>query len=173
MVPSTSSFLCWLVSPALCAQEGRTSVVSLASRCPRPPSIAVCPSFRKSWPNSWMLSRHEPSRRCSRPSLESPCPHSRWDRLLRPPRASPTCEGERSKHPPSSLFSFFQTQDYDTWLQEFKEKTVGALKQQMITTEPSVSEGWELEGRGSAGGSHVSSPHRFLPPFPLLLGFSS
>ncbi|NWR21327.1 RRBP1 protein, partial [Emberiza fucata] len=27
-------------------------------------------------------------------------------------------------------------QDYDTWLQEFKEKTVGVLKQQMITTEP-------------------------------------
>ncbi|NXU62496.1 RRBP1 protein, partial [Horornis vulcanius] len=30
-------------------------------------------------------------------------------------------------------------QDYDTWLQEFKEKTVGMLKQQMITTEPSDS----------------------------------
>ncbi|XP_030801970.1 ribosome-binding protein 1 isoform X2 [Camarhynchus parvulus] len=27
-------------------------------------------------------------------------------------------------------------QDYDMWLQEFKEKTVGVLKQQMITTEP-------------------------------------
>ncbi|XP_066034133.1 ribosome-binding protein 1 isoform X2 [Chamaea fasciata] len=27
-------------------------------------------------------------------------------------------------------------QDYDTWLQEFKEKTMGVLKQQMITTEP-------------------------------------
>ncbi|XP_016152660.1 PREDICTED: ribosome-binding protein 1 isoform X2 [Ficedula albicollis] len=27
-------------------------------------------------------------------------------------------------------------QDYDTWLQEFKEKAVGVLKQQMITTEP-------------------------------------
>ncbi|NXR61631.1 RRBP1 protein, partial [Rhadina sibilatrix] len=27
-------------------------------------------------------------------------------------------------------------QDYDTWLQEFKEKTVGVLRQQMITTEP-------------------------------------
>ncbi|NXP30535.1 RRBP1 protein, partial [Leiothrix lutea] len=27
-------------------------------------------------------------------------------------------------------------QDYDTWLQEFKEKTVDVLKQQMITTEP-------------------------------------
>ncbi|NXA74337.1 RRBP1 protein, partial [Thryothorus ludovicianus] len=27
-------------------------------------------------------------------------------------------------------------QDYDTWLEEFKEKTVGVLKQQMITTEP-------------------------------------
>ncbi|NWY92895.1 RRBP1 protein, partial [Loxia curvirostra] len=27
-------------------------------------------------------------------------------------------------------------QDYDTWLQEFKEKTVGVLKQQMIATEP-------------------------------------
>ncbi|NXU87282.1 RRBP1 protein, partial [Xiphorhynchus elegans] len=27
-------------------------------------------------------------------------------------------------------------QDYDTWLQEFKEKTTGVLKQQMITTEP-------------------------------------
>ncbi|NXL82447.1 RRBP1 protein, partial [Leptocoma aspasia] len=27
-------------------------------------------------------------------------------------------------------------QDYDTWLQEFKEKTVGVLKQQTITTEP-------------------------------------
>ncbi|XP_071438061.1 ribosome-binding protein 1 isoform X2 [Pithys albifrons albifrons] len=26
-------------------------------------------------------------------------------------------------------------QDYDTWLQEFKEKTIGMLKQQMITTE--------------------------------------
>ncbi|NXN61524.1 RRBP1 protein, partial [Rynchops niger] len=26
-------------------------------------------------------------------------------------------------------------QDYDTWLQEFKEKTMGVLKQQMITTE--------------------------------------
>ncbi|XP_041907704.1 ribosome-binding protein 1 isoform X1 [Corvus kubaryi] len=30
-------------------------------------------------------------------------------------------------------------QDYDTWLLEFKEKTVGVLKQQMITTEPSDS----------------------------------
>ncbi|NWR47503.1 RRBP1 protein, partial [Regulus satrapa] len=30
-------------------------------------------------------------------------------------------------------------QDYDTWLQEFKEKTVGVLKQQMVTTEPSDS----------------------------------
>ncbi|NWI93297.1 RRBP1 protein, partial [Pitta sordida] len=29
--------------------------------------------------------------------------------------------------------------DYDMWLQEFKEKTVGVLKQQMITTEPSDS----------------------------------
>ncbi|XP_066172503.1 ribosome-binding protein 1 isoform X2 [Sylvia atricapilla] len=27
-------------------------------------------------------------------------------------------------------------QDYDMWLQDFKEKTVGMLKQQMITTEP-------------------------------------
>ncbi|KAM4903868.1 ribosome-binding protein 1 isoform 1-T1 [Sylvia borin] len=27
-------------------------------------------------------------------------------------------------------------QDYDMWLQDFKEKTVGLLKQQMITTEP-------------------------------------
>ncbi|XP_054146316.1 ribosome-binding protein 1 isoform X2 [Melozone crissalis] len=27
-------------------------------------------------------------------------------------------------------------QDYNTWLQEFKEKTVGVLKQQMITAEP-------------------------------------
>ncbi|NXC23758.1 RRBP1 protein, partial [Campylorhamphus procurvoides] len=27
-------------------------------------------------------------------------------------------------------------QDYDTWLQEFKEKTMGVLKQQMITIEP-------------------------------------
>ncbi|KFP73080.1 PREDICTED: ribosome-binding protein 1 [Acanthisitta chloris] len=27
-------------------------------------------------------------------------------------------------------------QDYDTWLQEFKEKAVGVLKQQMVTTEP-------------------------------------
>lgn len=90
-----------------------------------------------------------------------------------PPRASPTWEGEMAKHPPPSLFSFFQTQDYDTWLQEFKEKTVGVLKQQMITTEPSVSEGWKVEGRGSAGGSHVSSPHLSLLPFPLFLGFSS
>ncbi|NWI51517.1 RRBP1 protein, partial [Calyptomena viridis] len=30
-------------------------------------------------------------------------------------------------------------QDYDMWLQEFKEKTVNVLKQQMITTEPSDS----------------------------------
>ncbi|KAF2985507.1 hypothetical protein EK904_009004 [Melospiza melodia maxima] len=27
-------------------------------------------------------------------------------------------------------------QDYDMWLQEFKEKTVGVLKQQIVTTEP-------------------------------------
>ncbi|NXL37438.1 RRBP1 protein, partial [Glaucidium brasilianum] len=30
-------------------------------------------------------------------------------------------------------------QDYDTWLQEFKEKTVDVLKQQTVTTEPSDS----------------------------------
>ncbi|NXU41031.1 RRBP1 protein, partial [Drymodes brunneopygia] len=30
-------------------------------------------------------------------------------------------------------------QDYDMWLQEFKEKTVGVLKQQVIATEPSDS----------------------------------
>uniref|UniRef100_A0A8C5JJM3 Ribosome binding protein 1 n=1 Tax=Junco hyemalis TaxID=40217 RepID=A0A8C5JJM3_JUNHY len=54
-------------------------------------------------------------------------------------------QGERSNHPPSLLFSFFQTQDYDTWLQEFKEKTVGVLKQQMITTEPPVSDALKLK----------------------------
>lgn len=36
---------------------------------------------------------------------------------------------------------FFQTQDYDTWLQEFKEKTMYVLKQHTITTEAPVSEG--------------------------------
>lgn len=71
-----------------------------------------------------------------------------------------------SKQPPSFLFSFFQTQDYDTWLQEFKEKTVGVLKQQMITTEPPVSEGWKVKGRGCAGGSHVSSHLSLSPPSP-------
>lgn len=90
---------------------------------------------------------------------------------LPPSRASSTLEGEMSKHLPSFLFSFFQTQDYDTWLQEFKEKTVDVLKQQMIITEPRVSEGWKVEGQGCAGGSHVSSSP--LLPFPLLLGFSS
>ncbi|NXL61322.1 RRBP1 protein, partial [Chordeiles acutipennis] len=44
-----------------------------------------------------------------------------------------------------TLLSAFPTvavssqQDYDTWLQEFKEKTVDVLKQQMITTESSDS----------------------------------
>uniref|UniRef100_A0A8C0FTW1 Ribosome binding protein 1 n=1 Tax=Bubo bubo TaxID=30461 RepID=A0A8C0FTW1_BUBBB len=36
---------------------------------------------------------------------------------------------------------FFQTQGYDMWLQEFKEKTADVLKQQTVTTEPPVSEG--------------------------------
>lgn len=40
--------------------------------------MPVCPSYRKSWLNSWTCSRHEPSRRCSLPSPESPCPRSRW-----------------------------------------------------------------------------------------------
>lgn len=93
--------------------------------------------------------------------------------LRSPPKAFSTWEGEMSKHPPSFLFSFFHTQDYDTWLQEFKEKAVGVLKQQMITAEPPVSEGWKVEGRGCAGGSHVSSSYLSLLPFPLLLGFSS
>lgn len=38
------------------------------------------------------------------------------------------------------------------WLQEFKEKTVSVLKQQMITTELPVSEGWKVEGQGCTGG---------------------
>ncbi|KFW04723.1 Ribosome-binding protein 1, partial [Eurypyga helias] len=48
-------------------------------------------------------------------------------------------EGQTSERPFSSLPSFFQTQDYDRWLQEFKEKTVDVLKQQMVTTEPQDS----------------------------------
>ena len=47
------------------------------------------------------------------------------------------------------LVLFFQTQDYDTWLQEFKEKTVDVLKQHTVTTEAPVSEGagkWRDEG---------------------------
>lgn len=89
--------------------------------------------------------------------------------FLRPPQSLSTWEGERSRHPPF-LFSFFQTQDYDTWLQEFKEKTVAVLKQQMITAEPSVSDG-EVEAEGVLEG-HVSSSHLSLLHFPLLLGFS-
>lgn len=39
------------------------------------------------------------------------------------------------------LLFFFQTQDYNTWLQEFKEKTADMLKQQTVTTKPLVSGG--------------------------------
>lgn len=72
------------------------------------------------------------------------------------PRASPH---EKERGLSILLLSrslFFQTQDYDTWLQEFKEKTVGVLKQQMITTEPPVSDGCKVEGEG------VLEGHMFL-----------
>lgn len=62
-----------------------------------------------------------------------------------------------SKCPFSSPSSFFQTQDYDTWLQEFKEKTVGVLKQQTITTESPVG-----EGAGKWRGKGVPEGHSFL-----------
>ncbi|KAM7119804.1 ribosome-binding protein 1 isoform 1-T1 [Ciconia maguari] len=40
---------------------------------------------------------------------------------------------------PGVTMSSQQTQDYDTWLQEFKERTVDVLKQQTIATEPTDS----------------------------------
>lgn len=49
----------------------------------------VCPSYRKSWPNNWTPSRREPSRRCSLPSPESPCPRSRWARAFSDPAEPP------------------------------------------------------------------------------------
>uniref|UniRef100_A0A8C3KRH3 Ribosome binding protein 1 n=1 Tax=Calidris pygmaea TaxID=425635 RepID=A0A8C3KRH3_9CHAR len=85
--------------------------------------------------------------------------------FLRPtPKPSTTREAAMPKRPFPS-FLFFPTQDYDTWLQEFKEKTVDVLKRQTTTTELPVSRGaGRWRGEGVPKGSLVSFPHPSLSP---------